>query len=142
MNQTTIFYPVIALVALTFFIAFTMLRSRFAAVKNRQLSIKYFQLNQGEVPVQLQRLSDNYDNLLSMPILFYLVTIIIYALQIIDAGYLVLAWLYVIARYAHSYIHSVYNNVIHRMFVFVFSSLILIVIWSRVFFHLINVVPS
>jgi hypothetical protein len=138
MNQSVIFYPVIALVALTFFIAFAMLRNRFAAVKNREITIKYFQLNQGEIPVKLQRLSDNYDNLLSMPMLFYIATVIVYVLQILDTGYLVLAWLYVFSRYAHSYIHTVYNNVIHRMFAFVFSSLILIAIWVRAFIYLFN----
>ena len=57
-----------ALVTLNYVIGFSMLRGRFLAVKNKQICIKYFQLNRGEQPDQLQRLSDNYDNLLSMPL--------------------------------------------------------------------------
>jgi len=134
MNSMAIFYPLILLVALTFFVAFLMLRSRFAAVKNRQVSIKYFQLNKGELPEYMQRLSQNYDNLLSMPVLFYCALIIVFVVQIVDEGYLVLAWVYVAARFMHSYIHTVYNNVIHRMVVFVFSALVLMAIWLRCFF--------
>ena len=138
MNQAIIFYPVIALVALTFFVAFNMLRSRFSAVKNRQVSIKYFQLNRGDIPDAMQQLSDNYDNLLSMPILFYLVTLIVYVLHVVDEGYLVLACLYVAARFMHSYIHTGYNNVVHRMYAYVLSAVVLIIIWLRLFFYLIS----
>ena len=138
MNQAVIFFPVMALVALTFFVGFNMLRSRFSAVKNRQVSIKYFQLNQGDIPDKMQQLSDDYDNLLSMPILFYLVTLLVYVVQIVDEWYLVLAWLYVGVRFVHSYIHCVYNNVIHRMYAFVLSAVVLIIIWLRLFFHLIS----
>ena len=138
MNQAIIFYPVIALVALTFFVVFNMLRSRFSAVKNRQISIKYFQLNRGDIPDAMQQLSDNYDNLLSMPILFYLVTLIVYVLHVVDEGYLVLACLYVAARFMHSYIHTGYNNVVHRMYAYVLSAVVLIIIWLRLFFYLIS----
>jgi len=141
MNQTVIFYPVMALVALTFFVGFNMLRSRFSAVKNGQVSIKYFQLNRDGIPDKMQRLSDKYDNLLSMPILFYLVTLMVFVVHVVDVvdeWYLVLAWLYVGVRFIHSYIHCVYNNVIHRVYAFVLSVVMLIVIWLRLFFHLIT----
>lgn len=138
MNQVDIFYPVILLVGLTFFIAFNVLRSRIIAVKNRQVSIKFFQLNQGKVPDYMQRLSDNYDNLLAMPVLFYLAMIVVYVVHLVDGWFLSLAWLYVATRFAHSYIHTVYNNVLHRMLVFVFSSLILMIIWLTIFYHLFN----
>lgn len=138
-SQAIIFYPVFALVALTFCIGFLMLGSRFAAVKNKQVSIKYFRLNQGDIPERMQRLSDNYDNLLSMPVLFYFAMLMVYIFHIADAGYLILGWIYVVMRLAHSYIHIAYNNVIHRMYAFVFSAMILISIWLRLFGYLINV---
>ena len=138
MNQNIIFYPVITLVGLTFIIGFLMLRSRFAAVENKQVSIKYFQLNQGNIPVVMQRLSDNYDNLLSTPVLFYLAMVIAYILNVVDTGYVMLAWSYVVLRFAHSYIHIVYNNVIHRMLVFVLGVVVLMSIWLRLLVYLIN----
>jgi hypothetical protein len=137
-NQAIILYPVIALIALTFFIGFLMLRSRFAAVKNKQVSIKYFRLNHGGIPENMQCLSDNYDNLLSMPVLFYFSMLVIYVFHVADTGYLVLGWVYVVLRFAHSYIHVVYNNVIHRMYAFVLSAMVLISIWLRLFVYLID----
>ena len=142
MNSVIIFYPIFVLVALTFSVGFLMLRSRFAAVKNKQMSIKYFRLNEGNAPEHIQKLSHNYDNLLSMPILFYLAMVIIYIVQAVDETYLLLAWLYVAVRFVHSYIHIGYNNVVHRMYAFVLSSLVLIVIWLRLCFHLMTGVVS
>lgn len=138
MNSNIIFFPVMALVALTFVIGFSMLRSRFSAVKNKQISIKYFQLNRGEQPDQLQRLSDNYDNLLSMPMLFYMAMILVVVINAFDPFYLALAWLYVATRFVHSYIHIIYNNVIHRMYAFVSGILVLVLIWLRLFFYLLT----
>lgn len=136
MNQIIIFYPVFALVLLTFFIGFMMLRSRIAAVKSRQVSIKYFRINDGDIPEKMQRLSDHYDNLLSMPILFYLAILMMYIFHIVDVTYLVLGWAYVALRFAHTIIHTGHNNIMHRMYAFAPSMIVLTLIWLRLFAYL------
>lgn len=130
MQQALILYPPFALVILTFGIALWMLRLRFRAVRNRELNPKYFRLNRGgKEPEQLAQVTQNYDNLLEMPILFYAVCIASLAAQQVDTVLLSLAWVYVGARLIHSYIHTTYNYLLHRMSVFLFSTACLAAMW-------------
>ena len=41
------------------------------------------------------------------------------------------AWAYVLLRYAHSFIHVTYNQVMHRFAAFVASAVVLAFLWIR-----------
>ena len=138
MEVTDLLFPVFALVLLTFGMAFYLLRLRVRAVKQRQISIKYFRTNSGgEMPETITRVSHNYDNLLALPVLFYVLIALLLISEKVELLQLLLAWLFVASRYVHSYIHITYNNVIHRMLAFVFGALVLIAMWLFYFFTLI-----
>jgi hypothetical protein len=138
MKAIAIFYPVFALVALTFFIALWMARLRFVAVKRGDISRNYYKLNRdGEMPEYLAKVSRNFQNLLEIPILFYLAALMIFVTQHTDGIFVGLAWLYVLSRYIHSCIHTTYNNVRHRMLPFIGGSLVLMAIWLRLFWRMI-----
>lgn len=64
MSQAIIFYPVLALVALTFFVLILLAKARINALKNKKIKISFFKINQGKVPEGITRISQNYDNLL------------------------------------------------------------------------------
>lgn len=137
MNQILIIYPVFALVGLTFGIAIWMGVLRFSAVIKGDLSAKYYKYNRGDkVPGYLAKVSQNFDNLLELPILFYVASIFIYVIQQTDFVFLLLAWLYVITRFVHSFIHTSYNKVSHRMIPFISSSVILAGIWIKMLIHI------
>ena len=44
---------------------------------------------------------------------------------------LILAWIYVGLRAAHSVVHLTYNNVVHRLAVYAASALVLALLWIR-----------
>lgn len=137
MPQEAIFFPVIALAALTFGIGiwFGILRVR--AVKNGDINPGYYKLNRGaKLPEYYAKVNNNYNNLLEIPILFYVVSILIYVTDSTDTIYLIMSWLYVGTRYIHSYIHTTYNNVRHRRIPFLFGTFILIIEWGRFFIHI------
>ena len=69
--------------------------------------------------------------------MYYVVIIMIYITQHGDYAYLVLAWLYLISRIIHAYIHMGHNNIIHRKNAFIFSWIILALLWIRLFIDLI-----
>ena len=46
--------------------------------------------------------------------------------------FVILAWLFVALRYVHTYIHTTYNHIIHRLFVFASSVIILLLMWVKV----------
>lgn len=132
MSQEAILYPVFVLVALTFFVGLWLARLRFRAVGRGELSPTYFALNRGaKVPEYLAKVTHNYDNLLELPILFYAVTVLLYAGGRVDVGYVALAWVFVISRLVHTYIHTTYNHVFHRLLAFGTGVALLLVMWMR-----------
>ena len=134
MEQTAILWPVFALVFLTFGIGVWLGKLRFLAVKKGDLNPRYYELNRGgKVPAYLAKVSHNYDNLLALPILFYVITTLLLVTAKVEIAQLVLAWLFVVSRYVHSYIHTTYNNVRHRMRAFTLGAVILIGMWCLYF---------
>lgn len=132
-----ILYPMFALALLTFGVALWMARLRFAAVQRGDLSADYYRLNRGgEPPEYLAKVSQNFDNLLELPILFYVGCLLVHVTGKVDGIYLAMAWTYVATRVLHSWIHTTYNDVMHRMVPFGLGTLVLIAMWLRLLFQL------
>ena len=135
MQNLFLIFPMAALILLTFIVLIVMLFFRINAVRLKQLSLKYFKLNQGdEVPEHLVAITQNYHNLLELPPLFYIVCIIAMLLNKNIEYLTILAWSYVGLRYLHSLIHTTYNNVTHRLFAFLLSCVVLLIMWIKVVF--------
>jgi hypothetical protein len=72
MDQSRILYPVVALAALTLWIALWMGRQRVLAVRRGDLSAPYHALIRGgKAPEHLAKVSQDYDDPMQLPILFY-----------------------------------------------------------------------
>jgi hypothetical protein len=128
----SIIYPIFTLVMLTFVIMFALGISRLISVRKRQVNPKLYKLMSGyEAPDYVQKLTRNLSNLLEMPILFYVLGVLLIALQIEDSTMVDLAWLFVGLRFVHTGIHITYNHTIHRFMVFVTSALTLLVMWIK-----------
>ncbi|MFT5549474.1 MAG: hypothetical protein ACI9CO_001401 [Candidatus Azotimanducaceae bacterium] len=139
MEQTAILLPVFAMAFLTFGIGIWLGKLRFASVKKGDLNLKYYELNTGgKVPDYLAKVSNNYDNLLALPVLFYVISIILFVTAKVEIAQIVLAWVFVVSRYVHSYIHITYNNVIHRMKAFMLSAATLISMWCFYFLQIVQ----
>jgi len=127
-----IIYPVFSLVILTFIMAFATGISRFISVRRKDINPKYYIFMSGDTPPDyVQKLSRNFANLLETPILFYLLAVLLIALQIDSALMVKLAWLYVFFRLVHSVIHISYNHVLHRFTAFLLSMLTLLAMWVQ-----------
>ncbi|MBL1140833.1 MAG: hypothetical protein HND53_02275 [Proteobacteria bacterium] len=138
MKQELIIFPVIALAALTFGVGIWLGILRFRTVKSGDVKPSYYKLNRGaKIPEYLLKVNNNYNNLLEIPVLFYIVSLLIYVTNNTDWLFLLLSWLFVVTRYIHSYIHTTYNNVIHRKNIFLLGVAILIFEWISLAFELI-----
>ena len=127
-----IIYPVFSLVILTFIMAFATGISRFISVRRKDINPKYYIFMSGYTPPDyVRKLSRNFANLLETPILFYLLAVLLIALQIDSALMVKLAWLYVFFRLLHSAIHISYNHVLHRFTAFLLSMLTLLAMWIQ-----------
>lgn len=71
----------------------------------------------------------SYNNQFELPILFYMLTILAYFTQHAGFLFVVLAWIFVIFRILHAYIHVTSNNVHARGPLFGVSALVLAIMW-------------
>lgn len=130
MQPTLIFLPAAALVLLTAVVTFRMFFERVRQVKAEKISFR-------EIPSGSQmatrfadtRAADNYRNLFEAPVLFYVALVAAFASGQVTTLILALAWLYVALRVVHSFIHTGYNRVSHRLYVFLASNIVLWTIW-------------
>ena len=128
--EVYLLYPMFLMVLLTFTIGFFTVKARFASVKNGDVKAKYYRLMDGQkVPDIITKTTRNFNNQFEVPTLFYVVCSLYISFGIESFFALIFAWLFVLLRIVHSYIHITYNHVIHRLITFFTSSICVIVLW-------------
>jgi hypothetical protein len=130
MNQTLILYPLLAMFLLIVMVAVTMFRRRVAFYRTNRVSPqKTATSSQMAATMPDQRAPDNYRNLFELPVMFYVAVLTLYMTQLVSMPFLVLAWVYVAARYTHSFVHCTSNVVMRRFYAFLVSCFTLLAIW-------------
>ncbi len=129
MNQNLMYIPCFAMIILSIIVLLRMFITRVDAIKNGKLKISNFRtLSQLEnAPEQMLQASRNFTNLFEVPTLFYAVAIFTVITFQVNYFTLICAWLFVLFRIFHSYVHLTSNNVKIRMIYYSFSWLALIV---------------
>ena len=124
------------MVLLTFVVGIITVKVRFASVKNGDVSAKYFSLMEGDnIPEIVTKTSRNFNNLFEVPILFYVVCCLFISLRIESEIAVIFAWLFVLSRILHSYIHLTYNYIIHRMLSFWAGLMFVLALWITLFIN-------
>ena len=123
-------YPMFAMVILTFAVAVHLFRLRIKAVKAGEIRLSQLRLNTGEVPDAMEQAARNYTNLFEVPVLFYAAGAIALALGIQTPAMVIIAWVFVLARIAHSWIHLHGNNVIHRLRAYMLGNICVLALWG------------
>lgn len=134
MNSAVIFLPSVALVFLTYSVLLFMFKGRVAGIKKHQARLQSIAdpVKENEIFSDVINVSDNFENLFEMPVLFYIASLVIFVLSRVDQTYLALTWLYVILRIVHSYVHCTSNKIKFRFRFFGLSVLVLLIIWTRI----------
>lgn len=123
-------YPMFAMVLLTFAVAIVTLRVRVKAARDGTLDVRYFRLMQGQdLPDEVVKSTRQFNNLFEMPVLFYVVCTAYLALSVQSGYALLFAWLFVLSRCIHTWIHLGYNNVMHRLAAFMAGNLCILLLW-------------
>lgn len=125
------FYPMFAMVLLTFAVAFYLFALRFNAVRQRRVPISYFRLNSGpaEPPARVVAASNHFSNLFQLPLLFYVTCLLAMIMNLHGPLLVLIAWIFVVSRVIHAVIHLTYNNVVHRMLAFLTGALCVMAMW-------------
>ena len=85
------------------------------------------------VPGHVSIPNRNYMNLLELPMLFYVASLMFFVTKKVDAIVLGIAWAYVALRIVHSVIHLTYNRVMHRIVPFAVGNVLLMAYWAWFF---------
>jgi hypothetical protein len=125
--------PLLVQVALTFIVMLFMYRRRVAEMKSKRIHPQQLKSRSQAhgVLTDSESAANNYLNLFESPVLFYTAILLTLILMVQDTILVVLAWAYIGSRCIHSFIHLGYNLVRHRFLVFIFSSFVLLAIWVR-----------
>ena len=134
MQQSVIFAPMGALAFLTFGVLILIPIRRFRAGARGEIVSDDFKFGESpSVPGHVAIPNRNYMNLLELPMLFYVGSLMFFVSGKVDALALGIAWLYVALRFVHSAVHLTYNDVSHRLIPFATSNVVLLVYWIAFF---------
>ena len=130
MNRYGLFFPMFAMFLLTGTVLVMLFRSRVRAIREREVTQGYFKVYQGELePEYAAQRSRHFTNLFEAPTLFYAVCLAAMVTHSADAVLEVLAWLYVAARLAHSFVHLGRNEVVPRLSAYFTSWAVMAAMW-------------
>ena len=129
MTIRMVLLPVFVQVGLTFALLFWMAFARTGSVRRGETKIRDIALGQSAWPERAQQISNSYDSQFQIPLLFYVLVILAWITKQADLLFVVMAWIFVILRLAHAYIHTTSNHVPTRFKVFGAGMLVLLVMW-------------
>lgn len=123
----------IAMLLLVLILFFLLFVSRMRALYSKKVGLAYFEVFKGAQPPEyLTKVTNNVNNLFEVPPLFYLAVVLTLVFNIENDFMLFCAWGFVIARYAHSFVHITFNNYLIRGSVFTVSIFFLVMLWLEI----------
>lgn len=128
-----ILQPVVILLAWTMVMWLWMYVTRLPAMSRARIDVKNLKGGTGKdldgiLPQEIQWKAHNYNHLLAEPTIFYAVCIVLAIIGHGEGINLVVAWVYVGLRVAHSLVQATVNRVAVRFALFASSSLCLMVL--------------
>lgn len=131
-SPTAMLWPGFALAGLTFLVMAEMYRRRFRQMRRERIAPDAVATSvQSAQRLTDSAASDNFRNLLELPVLFYAAVLLAYATGLTSTDVQVLAWLFVALRVVHSAIQCIGNRVVPRFIAFIRGALVLIMLWAR-----------
>jgi hypothetical protein len=131
--------PLLIQVFLTFFVWLKMYVSRISEMQEKHIDAQQVSTRTKgrQALIDSAASADNFMNQFEMPVLFYTAILLALILMWQDPVLVAFSWLFVALRIAHSIIHTTYNNVMHRFWVYVLSCGVLLGMWVRLGWYII-----
>ena len=139
MNQTTIFWPMLAHVLLIYIVYGVLGRRRYGAVKSGEAKVGQYKVRSTE-PASSVTVASNLINQFELPVLFYVLCLTLHTTNGVNYLTLALMWIFVASRYFHAWIHLTSNNLLLRSRAFFLGAVVLALAWIWFALHLLGVV--
>ncbi len=126
MEQTTIFGPFFAMMALTLVVWLYMYARRIHFLTTNGIDPRDLEVPGALAalsPVAVSNPSDNLKNLFEVPVLFYALALYLFVTNQVDFVYVASAWVFVAFRTFHSAVHCTFNLVMLRFYLYLVSAL-------------------
>jgi len=134
MDRRAILAPVVALVLWSFVMWAWLYATRIPAITRLKIKFDPHKPNSeflAQIPPEVRWKSDNYNNLMEQPTLFYAIALTVAFAGAADGLNVALAWIYVALRVIHSLIQATVNIILARFSVFMLGSLVLLALTIR-----------
>jgi hypothetical protein len=129
MQLPFVLLPLFVQVGLTLALAVMLFMSRRGELVRRE--VRWQDIALGEPrwsPTGLQR-ANAFRNQFELPVLFYVLMILLIVTRHADVLMVALAWIFVLSRLMHAYVHVTNNYVPWRGMIFGVGALILLIMW-------------
>ncbi len=130
MSIQAVLFPLFVQVALTIVLLFWMAGLRNRDLRSRAVAPQSIALREPGWPARTTQVANCFANQFELPVLFYVLTILVVVTRHADLVFVVLAWVFVITRIVHAYIHTTYNVVMHRGGAYGVGALVLAIMWA------------
>ncbi len=110
MSIQMILLPVFVQVALTFAVLFALGAMRGRAVRDKTVGREAVH-DDTVFPPQARQAANNFRNQFEVPLLFYVLTALALFTRKADIVFVVLAWVFVLSRIVHAYVHCTSNDI-------------------------------
>lgn len=135
MSPTAIFWPMIALTFLIYCVYALLFIRRRQSVISGQAKIQEFIIPTKEPEISATTIR-NLNNLYEVPMLFYVVCLSLYAVNGVSFLAVLIAWLFVGMRIAHTLIHVTSNRLRYRQPIFTLGFILNGILWIILAMHL------
>ncbi|HEY8247859.1 MAG TPA: MAPEG family protein [Hyphomicrobium sp.] len=129
MTVSDLLLPVFVQVGLTFFLMFWMGLLRREALNSGAVKPSDIALRQPNWPPRTLQVANCFHNQLELPFLFYVVVAFILITSTNSLIFVILAWVFVISRLVHAYIHTGANDVRSRSLAIGVGAIALVAMW-------------
>ncbi len=129
MSIPAVLAPLFVQVALTFALLFWMGARRVASIERGETRVERIALGERNWPPQVQQIANSFHNQFEIPVLSYLLTVLALIARKADLLFVLMAWLFVLSRIVHVWIHVTSNDLRLRFFAFGAGAGILLLMW-------------
>jgi hypothetical protein len=121
--------PLFVEVLLTYGLLIATAITRRDDLKSGRIRPQDIALGQLNWTTKTQQLGNAFNNQFQLPVLFYVLTILAVITKHADVLFVVLAWIFVLLRIVHVYIHVTHNRVLRRGLTFGLGGIVLLIMW-------------
>jgi hypothetical protein len=121
--------PVFIHVLLVTYVGLRSVKSRIASARGGETKVAAIALSPDAWPTKVRQLGNNFDNQYDVPTTWYALCGLLIATGKVDLIFVVLSWIFVATRIAHTIIHIGKNYVPYRMYAFLSGFACLFVMW-------------